>query len=82
MASYAHMHADSLGGRQVVLSAALELQIVVRSSNVAVEPGSSAGAASALSCRTFSSAPVGPSFPLEVSGVCAVIADGFCSCFK
>lgn len=55
----------------------LKLQIVVKSSNVAVEPGSSAGAASTVSCWTFSPAPMGPSFPLEVYGVCVAIVVGF-----
>ena len=48
--TYAHMHAHSLGEQQVVLSATAGVKIVVKSSNVAVEPQSPAGAASAVSC--------------------------------
>lgn len=52
------MHADSLGGQQVVLSTTTGVKVAVKSFNVAVDPGSSAGAASAVSCWTFSPAPM------------------------
>lgn len=48
--THACTYAHSLGGQQVVLSVTAGVKIVVKSSNMAVEPGSPAGAASAVSC--------------------------------